>query len=221
MVERSVGTQMADEGSTPSGSLLIELRFLMNRLRILVDMDSTINYFIPHFISAVKAAGYDFDTTGYNNYGTWDIENFIMGTDDPKTVMSMIMSEIELWETIPPMPGASTILREMSRFHDIVIATTPWGTSQEMKQVKIDWLARYFPFIKPTQINFTAEKWTIEGDVIFDDKPDTIKKCGSSMITVVPDQIYNRDIPCDFRYKTWAQVPKIMNTIERYPNRLR
>lgn len=191
----------------------------MKRLKILVDLDSTCNLFLPHFISHVKAAGYGFDTMGFHSHGTWDIQDFIEGATDPKKAMADIMGDVGMWETIPVMANAPEVLKDINRFHDVTIATVPWGTSIEMKKVKLDWMARHFPFIRSTQVSFHPDKWEIGGDVIFDDKPKTILECNKTMITVVSEQPYNRDVESDFRFTNWAQVPKIMNTIMKFHNR--
>jgi 5'(3')-deoxyribonucleotidase len=191
----------------------------MKRLKLLIDMDSTCNEFIPHFIQAVRDRGYSFDFHRYNTNGSWDIENFILGADDQKTVMNSIMSDLEMWETIPIADNADTVLKDLNRFHDITIATTPWGSDEVMKQVKRDWVATHLPFLSPRQVVFTSKKWTLEGDVIFDDKPDTIQQCNATMITVVPTQPYNRNVESDFRFANWSQVPKIIGTITKFYDR--
>jgi 5'-nucleotidase len=191
----------------------------MKRLKVLVDVDSTLNLFRPHFIAAVKAAGYSFDTAGFQSHGTWETQDFIEGAENPKKAMSEVMGDVNMWATVPPLPNAAKVLKDINRFHDVTIATVPWGTSIEMKKVKLDWLAKHFPFIRPTQVSFHPDKWELAGDVIFDDKPETIVECNKSMITVVPEQPYNRDVESDFRFTNWAQVPKIMGTIMRFYNK--
>ena len=179
-------------------------------------MDSTLNTFIPHFVVALQSAGYGFDIEAYDSHGTWEIQDFIHTTENKKKVMAKILKDISFWENIPPMPNASLVLQEINQNHEVIIATVPWGTSLEMRKVKIEWLYKYFPFINPSQVSFHPDKGELEGDVIFEDKPDTIRQCDKKMITIVSYQPYNRSIDSDFRFTNWNQVPRIMNTITRF-----
>ena len=185
----------------------------MKRLSLIIDVDSTINRMIPAFMNAVVASGAQFDMQAWNSHATWEIENFILGADDPIALKSRIFNDLEFWETIPPVKEAIPVLEVINRYHDVTIATVPWGTSAEMKKVKRDWVTKHFPYIKGEQVTFNPDKWALGGEVIFDDKPATIEKCHNHMITVVPSEPYNRDVECDFRFTNWKQVPSIMKTI--------
>lgn len=190
----------------------------MNKLKFLIDLDSTCNAFLPYLISAIKSWGYGFDSARYFSVGTWDIEDFIIGTDDPSGALDCILKEPSFWKEIPVLPGAFQVLQNLHRFHNVTIVTAPWGTAPIMKDVKVSWVLDHFPFFKKSEIIFNNQKWLVPGDVIFDDKPETIEKCKADKITVVPDQPYNRKIVSDFRFKNWFQVPAIIEKIERKMN---
>ena len=177
-------------------------------------MDGTINYFDQTFVKHLLKAGYDFD---WQNYNTWKIEDFIRGSDHPHQLMDEICRDMQFWRDIPPMPGAAEVLKELNNYYNIVVVTNPWDASDDrFKKIKMDWLREHFGFLRKNAIVFTADKWNLEGDIIFDDKPKILEKCIDKMITVKSIQPYNVNIESDFEFQNWKQVTRIMKTINKF-----
>ena len=185
-------------------------------MRILLDMDGVVNLFDEHFVAIVEAMGYGFDWEGYND---WEIYEHVIGCKDPERLMDEVFCRMDFWMTIPPMDYAYDVLKDMNKRYEIVIATKVWRDEEPFKVVKKKWLDKYFHFFHNNEIFFGGfQKWNLEGDVIFEDKPETIQKCyQKGMITVVSDRPYNKFIveEADFRYRSWKQVPMIMKAVER------
>ena len=183
-------------------------------LTILVDMDGVINEFDKHFIVYIKSKGFGFDIDSYENMGDWNIAKFILGAEKPKRLMGKICSEMDFWDSIPPREDAMKVLKLLSSQYTIVIATSPWQDTDAYKDSKRNWIKKYFPFLK--DIVFSTEKWTLNGDIIIEDKPSTLIKCKEvGMVTICCTQPYNLNIDCDYRFLNWDSVPMILNKIDR------
>ena len=182
---------------------------------ILVDMDGVLNKFNEHFIAWVKRLGYDFDEYEYIHNGSWEIEKFIIASENGKKIMADICDDMNFWSTIPPDKSAIPVMKELNKNYDIFIATAPWNEEVRYKIDKTKWMKKYFGFIDSRQIIFCKEKWELDGQVIIEDKDKTIDKCNSKMYTICRDQPYNRGCSPDYRFSKWNVVPGILLKIEK------
>lgn len=181
---------------------------------LLVDMDGTINEFDEHFVNWIRNMGYGFD---WSKFTTWDIGKAITGLPDAKSqkkLFAHVLNDLKFWHAIPVMPEVQDVLANLpSNFH-LKICTNPWGTEQAYKDVKLEWLAKFFPFIPRHDVVFSGtEKWLIPGDVIFDDKPEVLEKCTGLKVTVKSIRPYNHDVRANFSFSRWATVPNILQQI--------
>ena len=178
-------------------------------------MDGVINKFDSNFISYVKSNGYDFDEYEFNHNGNWDISKFIITSENPKKIMNDICTQMDFWDSIPPIKKAVSIIKELNLKYIVRIATTPWADEIRYKTSKIKWMKKYFPFIDRYQIIFSNAKWNLTGDIIIEDKPDTIDKCNDTMYTICHDRPYNKNCNSDYRFVNWDSVPSIIKEIQR------
>jgi 5'(3')-deoxyribonucleotidase len=184
-------------------------------MRILVDMDGVLNLWNDHFIAWVKNLGYDFDEYEYTHNGDWEIDKFIIAPEKGKKIMDNICVNMNFWATIPPDKTAIPVMKELNKKYNIFIATAPWSEDDKYKIDKIKWMKKYFNFIDSHQIILCKKKWEIPGDVIIEDKPETIDKCNSVMYTICHDQPYNKNCNPDYRFSNWNVVPGILQKIEK------
>ena len=183
-------------------------------MRIILDMDGVVNLFDERLVELVEEEGYGFD---WDHYNYWEFSDYIRGSDNPKEVMNQICLTMEFWMTIPPMPFAAEVLKDMNKRHEIVIATKSWRDEPKFAEVKRKWMDKYFHFLHNNEFHCShgLDKLALGGDMIFEDKPKTLEQCNPTMITVCSDRPYNRHIKSDFRYRSWKQVPMIMKGVER------
>lgn len=183
-------------------------------MRILLDMDGTINNFPAEVIAEVEKRGYGFDHRAYDDY---NMEEFFLGTDNPDKLMDEICRSMDFWMNLQPLPGSQAVLKEVDARHDIVIATSPWDKEDpKFKAVKVDWLRKHFGFLRKNEIIFTADKWELDADMIVDDKPKILQKCADLMITVKIVQPYNQKVESDFEFGSWMSFPRIMKIVEKF-----
>jgi 5'(3')-deoxyribonucleotidase len=185
------------------------------KMKILVDLDGSVNTFDEALVSYLKNKGYGFD---WDRYNSWDIAQFITNVESiehAKDVFRMVLDDFEFWESISPMPHAREVLEYYNYYHDIYIATMPWHMTPQYMGVKTQWLRKHFPFIDEERIIFSAgAKWELDGDVIIDDKPEVLVKCTPKMLTIKPNQPYNKEILSDFSFDSWNEIPAILDKCE-------
>ena len=183
-------------------------------MKILLDLDNTVNMFDENFVVFVRKEGYEFDTSNFNNR-EWDMSSYIRGSDNPKKVMEDIFMTAEFWLTIEPVPFAFEVLKDLYRKHEIVISTMVWKEGMKHEILKKHWIDKNFHFLRNNKFVFNPKKWEIEGDVIIDDKPRHLEKSQGSKITICSDRPYNREVKSDYRFSSWKEMPKIIKEIER------
>lgn len=181
----------------------------MNKLKVLCDVDGVLNDFQNHFLQYLDNIGITYDSRKCDGY---HLERCIM-VRDKKKVIEGIFSDDYFWTSMIPIEHSLEGLEYLNIKYDLYIATTPWN--EHNKDIKTEWLLKYYPFLNVKQIIFSDEKWKLNGDIIIEDKPTTITKCGSQgMITVTKFQPYNMDIFTDEFLYTWSDIKRIMDKIE-------
>ena len=191
----------------------------MNKIIVLVDMDGVIAEFDEHFDVWVRAMGYGFD---WSIFTSWSIEKAITGCENhkhQKAVFAKVLNDPKFWLGIPVFPEAQEHLGKIHadpRFH-VKICTNPWGTQQIYKDVKIEWMNRFFPYIPTEDIIFSgSEKWLIPGEVIIDDKPEVLERCAPDKVTIKSNRPYNRETKSTFEFTRWSQVPEHLDKIHHW-----
>jgi 5'(3')-deoxyribonucleotidase len=184
-------------------------------LKLILDIDGTCNLFDERLAQLVEEKGYTFD---WDHYNDWEFADYIRGAKDPKKVMDDICSTMEFWLTIPPMPYAAEILKDINKHHEIIVATKSWRDEPKFSQSKKAWMDKYFHFLHNNEFycSHGLDKSKIPADLIFEDKPKTLEQCNPVMITVCSDRPYNKDIKTDFRFRSWKEVPRIMKIVEKF-----
>ena len=181
----------------------------VNIKKILVDMDGILNDFSPYFEYYAKTMyKYELDTAGRFD---WQLLNYfypIVSKKKAKKYIDTIMHDEIFWKTLPVKEDSQSILKKVCDRYEVYIATTPWESFSACRGLKIEWLEKYFPFIKRDNIIFSKEKWLLDGDVLIDDRPTTIDKFGR--ITILIDYPYNKACTPTYRVNSWKEIGDIL-----------
>ena len=173
---------------------------------ILVDMDSTLNLFNTHMVNWIIARGYELTDKVEK---VWNLYEWI---DAPKKEAEKAVTDIfctpGFWIQIPVMKNAIKIMDRINNRYYVKIVTIPYASSKTCEQEKIDWMAKYFPFIKRNQIIFKEDKWNEPGEMIIDDKPVVLEKFPNKTIAI--DYGYNSHIQTGYRVKGWIEIANIL-----------
>lgn len=142
----------------------------MKKLVILVDMDGIIADLMGRLLGL-----YNLEFGTYYTHSQITNWNFDKCVPNGK-VLYKYMSSPGLFKSLDPIPGAIEALRALKKAgHELHIATTPYikGTCS---QDKLDWVEQYLPFIGGRNTILIRDKTMLKGDVLIDDKPDTIER---------------------------------------------
>ena len=167
-------------------------------MKILVDMDGIVTDTLStwleriYFHTGVRATPADITKWNLN-------ENPPLDQVNPKQLFD-ILNEKEFNLSIPQMPDACHYLEQLHKAgHDISIVTARFGTNC-MPETLI-WLKEMMPWFNVEKKTwFVYDKHRITGDVLIDDKAETLIKYRevhpeAKLITI--DYPYNKHAPAD------------------------
>lgn len=177
-------------------------------MKVLVDMDGVLNDLGIQVVNKITDKGYKFDPAYDYKYhlegGILNSKGIRLPGEKQKAILKEIFFDQSFWRGLNPLPGSQDCLKWINDNYDVFIATTPFRFTEAFKGSKIAWLELHYPFIKTSQVIFSAEKWKLDGDVIIEDKAETLEECKKvGMVTIAYDQLYNLDCHCDYRLEEW------------------
>jgi 5'(3')-deoxyribonucleotidase len=180
-------------------------------MKILVDMDNTLNDLSSEFFRRVTELGYPIDRSD-NSY---HIQSCIVGESksSQSRIMASIFADPSFWTDMVIRPNAVASLKKIMRNNVLYIATIPWV--EEHKKLKADWVKKNLADngVDIAGIYFEKEKWGILADILIDDKPEFLQKFPK--YTVKSNHPYNADVMTDFAFDDWSEVPKVIDSIHR------
>jgi len=177
---------------------------------IYCDMDGVLNELQEFFIYYVQKIGYTFDLSKVNDY---DLKKGIVASKElRKDIVHTIFTDNYFWLHIPVSANAITGLKYLNDNYLVFILTTPYD--EKGKQLKIEWLDKYFPFISTKQVLFSSNKWKYNNGIIIEDCPENIENYNNhGGITVKKVQPYNLHTQSHFELFNWNQIETVMNSI--------
>lgn len=134
------------------------------RKRIAVDMDQVMADLTVSFVDLYKKEyNVEFDS----------IEEYLKQNPDfdlVKVIKELYPSinTYDFFREIPVMKDAQIVLRELSEYYDIYIATAAMEVPNTF-QAKYEWLLEHFPYLNPQHFVFCGEKSIIHADYLIDD----------------------------------------------------
>ena len=179
-------------------------------MEILVDMDGILVDTLPRWLDRIN------ELTGVRAWPEdivdWNMhKNYPLTVLDPKTIFD-ILNEPGFTLSLPEMSGAARNLKKLHEDgHDISLLTARYGT-QCMPETLV-WLQKVMPWFDIERKTwFCHEKTRITGDVLIDDKTETLinyrrKRPSTKLIAI--DYPYNQAAEVDFR------VPKSIHSWDR------
>lgn len=130
------------------------------------------------------------------------------------------------------IPGARENIEALNKIHEIYFVTARWGKTAHVETLQ--WYKETFPFLKSNQLIWCDKKELIQGDIIIDDKPETLgnfwlKHPDSVYLTI--EYEYNRMFwsprhsvnknPKKKGVTPWSRLYKLIEKIDKPENRLK
>lgn len=137
---------------------------------VILDCDGVLSDFVGGLFSELKSKGFQIP----DQLNTYEI--FDQMDERSKAESHHILNSGEFWATMPVIEEAAAVVDALkAENHDIVVATTPWGSCMEWGYARRAWLTRNLG-LRATRVITVYDKHLIHGDVIVDDKPETVTK---------------------------------------------
>lgn len=179
---------------------------------IMCDIDDVCNNLIEKTIELYNSR--------YNkNLRVSDLTSYNFADCLPREDVDAILTlfkDKKLWNSLSPVTGASNGLKTLiKQGHQIYLAT---ATNPINFAWKVEWCAKYFPFIHADNIIRAVDKSILKCDIIIDDYMDNL--IGNTANKICMDRPWNRDERKDFIYgihraHNWKEIVSAVNDIER------
>lgn len=190
----------------------------MKKYTILIDMDNTINDLTGSIIdSATTKLGIRINKNIIDD--SCDItKSFITPPDfNMKNPLNYLFKQKDFWYNIRIYDGAKKAIDVLYNSYNIIFATTPYDNCLTCRSEKIEWLKTHFNWFNPdNHIIFSDEKWNLDGEMIIEDKPETLIKCkDKNKFVIKVFHGYNKFINCDLNIFDWKYRLSIISDIDK------
>lgn len=157
----------------------------MRSLKILIDMDDTLEDLLPAWVSCLnREFGTEVDP---NEIREWDMRKAF-----PTLTVHQIYAPLRMadfWDTVYPKPGArEAVQRLMEDGHQVYVVTASGYEAIRDKMERV--LFSYFPFIRWDHVIICSNKQMVRGDVMVDDGIHNLD--GAECLKVLFDAPANR-----------------------------
>jgi 5'-nucleotidase len=168
-------------------------------LRICVDMDEVIaDTLAEHLRRYNQEFDEEVTTDDLAGKGLWEVAPL-----DRQQQLRAFLDAEDFFEDLAIMPGAQSVLKDLSTRHEIFIATQAMAVPNSLGP-KYRWLQRHFSFIPPTHYVFCGDKSILRADYLIDDAPrNLIHFEGQGILYSAP---HNLTATGFVRVDNWAQI---------------
>lgn len=194
----------------------------MRKIRLLVDVDDTINKMSREtMIEANRRFGDNFDPDSSEGFNTWDLHTVSKGGMD----IYKIWDEPGFFNRVSLMDGVLDVLPRLHEQGYEIYAVTATLINNETRNSgnvydKFEWLNRHFPFIDKDHYIVCHNKFIIQGDILVDDNSERNlkqwKEHHPNGLAIAIARGHNKDWPEHYRARNWYDVEQIIGHWFRY-----
>ena len=158
-------------------------------MRIFVDMDDVLVELLDQWLFELnKISKYHREHKDIIN---WDIK--LAYPDLTPEQIYKPLSDTFMWENIKPIKNAYKYMKKLiEEGHEIYVATSSYPNSFFIKTECC--LLKHFDFLTPKNLICIHDKYLLDGDILFDDYHENLRKFKG--VKILKDAPYNRD--CDY-----------------------
>lgn len=180
----------------------------MKKLRILIDLDDTMEDFLPRWIQSVNYK-YGKNAT-LDDVTSWHMNSVYPDLEEEELMDPLL--EIEFWNGIKAKDGAQEYIRRLidDGHHINVVTSSHYATLD----TKMDYMFfRLFPFLTWSSVIVTSDKGRIKGDVLIDDNPDFMKDfTGLKLLMDAPHNKNRTGLSQMTRVYNWPEIYDIVTS---------
>ena len=189
---------------------LAEKQLPGKKLRILVDMDDTIERLLEELVNRANRKFHQH--VAVEDVTDWSIAPAFEGIT--KSQIMDAMNDEGFWMNVDPVPGAAEALKHfMDEGHEVYIVT---ATEMEHVTDKMrDLLFRCFPFLSWKQVVITRNKQLIRGDVLIDDGIHNLEggDYAKILFTAPHNRYYDAEANGMIRADSWDEIIGIIDSM--------
>jgi 5'(3')-deoxyribonucleotidase len=176
---------------------------------ILLDVDGV----LADFTGAVLRVGNKFSgmQKTHEDVTMWDIWKVF--PDRCKEDILKEVSSAGFCSGLECLPHAKKMVSNLREMGDVYAVTSPWHSSPTWCWERTLWLLEHFGF-EANQVVHTHEKRLVRGDVLIDDRVETIKAWDAevgNILGILWDAPYNRSEKVHWRVKDWDELKFILD----------
>jgi 5'(3')-deoxyribonucleotidase len=139
--------------------------------RVLLDVDGVLADFVGAFLGVVRdRLGREHTPEDIHSFG---IANSLNLSKDEFDTCAEVVSQPGFGRTLAIYPGAQEGVAALQRIADVYIVTSPWNSNPTWTHDREWWLYENF-HIPYNRVVHTSAKHLVRGDVLVDDKVDTV-----------------------------------------------
>ena len=172
-------------------------------MRIFIDMDDVLVELLDEWLVKLnKISKYHREPEDIVN---WDMK--LAYPDLTSNQLYNLLFDETMWSNIKPVKNAYKYLKQLiDDGHEVYIATS---SSPRSFFIKTEYcLLKHFDFLTPKNLICINDKYLLDGDVLFDDYHENLRKFKG--VKVLKDAPYNRN--CD-RQRTYAKTRRLFNNV--------
>lgn len=184
---------------------------------ILVDMDDVLAEFTEEWLRRYNK-DYN-DTVTAEDFDGWDAMKHVK--PECGTKIFDYFKAPGIYRNLKPKAGSQEVIAELTKLgaEIIIVTDSPMGCTfgeenwngSNPTDDKRAWLQEHFPMIPFENVIIARKKWLVKGDILIDDKPDTIEKFQSLGRKIIAmDMPYNRSVNAERRALDWTEVRSIL-----------
>ena len=170
--------------------------------RIAVDMDEVIADAVTEHLRRYNTH-FNEDLTKADLTGKW-IWDVVQS--DRHDMLEDALRTPDFFADLEVFPHAQRVLEQLSLHYEVYIATAAMEVPTSFN-AKFAWLARHFPFIRPSHIVFCGNKSILRTDFLIDDNPRQLRLFeGEGILFTSPT---NLGVKGFRRVNDWLEVEKL------------
>jgi 5'(3')-deoxyribonucleotidase len=186
----------------------------MRPLVILLDVDGVLANFIEANLATLRELGVE---RQHDDVRAWSIEESLGLSSAQRAQMKARWSEAGFCASIPAYEGAAAGVELLRSIGEVYAITAPMWSAPTWQHERTEWLMRHFDFTRD-QVVSTAAKHLVRGDILVEDKPETLARWAAAWPGALPvlwDRPYNAEADHPVRTRSWGLLQAVAAEVAR------
>lgn len=125
------------------------------------------------------------------------------GFPDNHSVLRQFPYRVNFFRDMEPNANSQEVMEKLNRKYEVFIVSAAMGFPQSLPE-KLEWLAKYFPFLTWKQFVFCGSKAVVYGDYMIDDLPHNLERFnGEKYIFTAPHNMHLKQFN---RFHDWKDI---------------